>query len=331
MKALGPEELMKAIVHDAYGPPEVLRLEEIAAPVVGDDDVLVRVRAAGVHPGDYFVLTGVPHLTRLAFGLRRPRLGVRGYDLAGRVEAAGRNVRRFQTGDEVFGWTETGSLAEHVCVGDGNLVLKPASLTMEQAGAVVVSGVVALQALRDAANVRPGQRVLIIGASGGVGTFAVQIARSLGAEVTGVCSTRNVELVRSIGADHVVDYTTKDFTRSGQRYDVILDNVEAQPLSAVRRALAPAGTLVLNSGRGGRWIGPLGRWAKAGVLSLFSRQTLRPVFSRENHEDLLVLKDLIEDGAVTPVIDRTYPLSDAAQALAYVGAGHTRGKVVVTV
>ena len=173
--------------------------------------------------------------------------------------------------------------------------------------------------------------MLIIGASGGVGTFAVQIAKSLGAEVTGVCSTRNVHLVRSIGADHVVDYRTEDFTRSGQHYDVILDNVEAQPLSAVRRALAPGGTLVLNSGRGGRWLGPLGRWAKAGVRSLFTRQTLRPVLQGENQRDLLVLKELIEDGAVTPVIDRTYPLSEAAEALRYVGAGHTRGKVVVTV
>jgi NADPH:quinone reductase-like Zn-dependent oxidoreductase len=189
----------------------------------------------------------------------------------------------------------------------------------------------ALCALRNTAKVQPGQRVLIVGASGGVGTFAVQIAKSLGAEVTGVCSTRNVDLVRSLGADHVVDYTTEDFTRSGKLYDVILDNVEAQPLSAVRRALAPAGTLVLNSGRGGRWTGPLGRWAKASVLSLFTPQKLRPNVSTENQPDLLVLKELIEDGAVTPVIDRTYPLGDAAEALAYVGAGHARGKVVVTV
>jgi NADPH:quinone reductase-like Zn-dependent oxidoreductase len=223
------------------------------------------------------------------------------------------------------------SFAEYAVARANKLVPKPANVTFEQAAAVGDSAFTALDAVRDQGKVQPGHEVLINGASGGVGTFAVQIARSLGAEVTGVCSTRNVELVRSIGADHVIDYTEQDFTRSGQRYDVILDNVEAQPLSAVRRALMPTGTLVLNSGRGGRWIGPLGRWAKAGVRSLFTRQTLRPILQTETHEDLLVLKDLIEDGAVTPVIDRTYPLSDAAQALAYVGAGHTRGKVVVTV
>jgi NADPH:quinone reductase-like Zn-dependent oxidoreductase len=322
---------MKAIVHDTYGLPDVLRLEEVDTPVVGDGDVLVRVHAAAVHVGDYFILNGVPYVTRVAFGLRRPRVGVRGYDFAGRVETTGRNVQRFRPGDEVFGWTTTGSLAEYVCAGEDHLAPKPANVTMEQAGAVTVSAMAALHALRDAAKVQPGQRVLIVGASGGVGTFAVQIAKSFGAEVTGVCSTRNVDLVRSIGADHVVDYTREDFTRSGQLYDVILDNVEAQPLSATRRALAPGGILVLNSGRGGRVLGPLGRWTKAGVRSLFTRQTLRPILKTETHEDLLVLKDLIEDGAVSPVIDRTYPLGDAAEALAYVGAGHTRGKTVVTV
>jgi NADPH:quinone reductase-like Zn-dependent oxidoreductase len=322
---------MKAIVQDAYGPPEVLRLKEIDAPVVGDGDVLVRVHAAAVHPGDYFILTGVPYVMRPVFGLRRPRVGVRGFDLAGRVKTIGRNVRRFRPGDEVFGWTTTGSLAEYACAGEDNLAPKPAKVPMEQAGAITVSAMAALHAVRDAAKVQPGHRVLIVGASGGVDTFAVQIAKSYGAEVTGVCSTRNVDLVRSIGVDHVIDYTREDFTRSSQLYDVIVDNVEAQPLSATRRALAPAGTLVLNSGRGGRWIGPLGRWAKAGVRSLFARQTLRPILHGENQQDLLVLKELIEDGAVTPVVDRTYPLSDAAQALAYVGAGHTRGKVVVTV
>lgn len=322
---------MKAIVQDTYGPPDLLRLKEIETPVVGEDDVLVRVRAAAVHPGDHFIMTGMPYVLRPVYGLRRPRRGVRGFDLAGHVEAIGRNVRRFEPGDEVFGWTTTGSLAEHVCVREDNLAPKPVNVTMEQAGAVTVSAMAALRALRNTAKVQPGQRVLIVGASGGVGTFAVQIAKSLGAEVTGVCSTRNVDLVRSIGADHVVDYTTEDFTRSGKLYDVILDNVEAQPLSAVRRALAPAGTLVLNSGQGGRWIGPLGRWAKASVRSLFTPQKLRPNVSTENLQDLLVLKELIEDGAVTPVIDRTYPLSDAAEALSYVGAGHTRGKVVVTV
>jgi NADPH:quinone reductase-like Zn-dependent oxidoreductase len=322
---------VKAVVQEAYGPPELLRLTEIDTPVVGDGDVLVRVHAAAVHPGDHFILTGVPFVMRPVCGLRRPRVGVRGFDLAGQIETIGRNVRRFEPGDEVFGWATTGSLAEYVGTGEDNLAPKPAGLTMEQAGAVTVSAMAALQALRDTAKLRAGQRVLIVGASGGVGTFAVQIAKTFGAEVTGSCSSRNVELVRSIGADHVVDYTERDFTRSGQLYDVILDNVEVHPLSATRRALAPGGTLVLNSGRGGRLIGPLGRWAKAAVRSVVTRQRLRPVLQRENQQDLLVLTELIEDGAVTPVVDRTYPISDAAQALAYVGAGHTRGKVVVTV
>jgi NADPH:quinone reductase-like Zn-dependent oxidoreductase len=321
---------MKAITQDRYGAPDVLGLSEIDPPALVHGGVLVRVYAAAVHPGDVFVLNGVPYLTRPAFGLRRPRVGVRGYDLAGRVEAVGRDAGRFQPGDEVFGWTTSGSLAEYVCVDQDRLALKPANVTMAQAGAVTVSAMAALHALRDAARVQPGHRVLIVGASGGVGTFAVQIAKSLGAEVTGVCSTRNGDLIRSIGADHVVDYTREDFTRHGQTYDVILDNVEAQPLAAVRRALAPRGTLVLNSGRGGRWIGPLGRWAKAGVRSLLTRQRLRPNLQRETPQDLIVLKELIEDGAVTPVVDRTYPLSDAARALAYVGAGHARGTVVVT-
>ena len=322
---------MMAIVQRRYGGPDVLEYTQVAKPVVGDDDVLVRVHAAAVHPGDYFLMTGVPYVIRLAFGLRRPRSGVPGMDVAGRVEAIGRNVQGLDLGDEVFGWSTTGTLAEYACAPADHFAPKPANLTLEQAAAVPMSASTALQALRDIANVQPGQTVLITGASGGVGTFAVQIAKALGAEVTGVCSTRNVDLVRSLGADHVIDYTRTDFTRTGQRYDVILDNVEAQSLSAARRALTPTGTLIPNSGAGGRWFGPLGRILKARLRSLFTRQALRPFLSRENRHDLLALKALIEAGKVTPVIDRTYPLSQAAAALRYVGAGHTQGKVVVTV
>jgi NADPH:quinone reductase-like Zn-dependent oxidoreductase len=322
---------MQAIVQEEYGPPDVLQLKEIDKPAVGDHDVLVRVQAAAVHPGDYFVMTGLPYVVRLAFGVRKPKNGVPGRDVAGIVEAVGKDVTRFQPGDEVFGWCTSGVLAEYACAEQGNLAPKPANLSFEQAAAVTVSGTTALQALRDKGEVQPGRKVLIVGASGGVGTFAVQIAKSLGAEVTGVCSTRNLDMVRSIGSDHVIDYTKEDFTHSGQRYDVILDNAEAHSLSACRRALAPKGTYIPNNGAGGRWVGPLGRIAKARLLSLFSRQKLRPFLSRENLGDLLALAELIAAAKLTPVIDRTYPLSQAAEALRYVGEGHTQGKVVVTV
>jgi NADPH:quinone reductase-like Zn-dependent oxidoreductase len=322
---------MKAIVQEEYGPPDVLQLKEIDKPAGRDHDVLVRVQAAAVHPGDYFVMTGLPCVVRLAFGVRKPKSGVPGRDVAGIVEAVGKDVTRFQPGDEVFGWCTSGVLAEYACAEQGNLAPKPANLSFEQAAAVTVSGTTALQALRDNGEVQPGQKVLIVGASGGVGTFAVQIAKSLGAEVTGVCSTRNVDMVRSIGADHVIDYTKEDFTQSGQRYDVILDNAEAHSLSGCRRALAPKGTYIPNNGAGGRWVGPLGRIAKARFLSLFSRQKLHPFLSLENRADLLALAELIAAGKLTPVIDRTYPLSQAAEALRYVGEGHTQRKVVVTV
>ncbi len=322
---------MKAIVQEEYGPSDVLRLRDIDKPVIGDHDVLVRVQAAAVHPGDYFVMTGEPYMVRLVFGLRRPGNGVPGRDVAGRVETGGENVDGLEPGDEVFGWSTTGTLAEYTCAPADNFVLKPADLTMEQAATIPMSALTALQALRDIANLQPGQTVLITGASGGVGTFAVQIAKALGGEVTGVCSTPNIDLVRSLGADHVIDYTEVDFTRTGQRYDVILDSVEAQSLSAARRALAPRGTLIPNNGAGGRWVGPLRRIAKARLLSLFTRQTLRPFLSRERRDDLLVLKELVEAGKVTPAIGRTYPLSQAAAALRHVGEGHSRGKVVVTI
>jgi NADPH:quinone reductase-like Zn-dependent oxidoreductase len=322
---------MRAIVQRCYGPPEVLESAEVDRPAVGDDDVLVRVRAASVHPGDYFVMTGVPSIVRLAFGLRRPRHPIPGRDLAGVVAAVGKDVTDLQPGDEVFGWSTTGTLAEYASVPADQLVRTPANLSAGQAAAVPTSGLTALQALRDIAHVQPGQAVLITGASGGVGTFAVQIAKAFGAEVTGVCSTRNMELVRSVGADHVIDYTRTDFTRTGLRYDVVFDSVEAQSLSEVRRALTPTGTIIPNSGRGGLWVGPLGRIVKARARSLFTRQTLRPFTSVGKRKDLLDLAELLEAAHLTPVIDRTYPLSEAAEALRYVGAGHTRGKVVITV
>jgi NADPH:quinone reductase-like Zn-dependent oxidoreductase len=322
---------MRAAVQHRYGPPSVLEPSEIGRPVPGRGDVLVQVGAASVHPGDYFVTTGEPYLVRLVFGLRRPRHGIPGRDLAGVVAAVGEDVTALRPGDEVFGWSTAGTLAEYARVPADNLVSVPANLSVAAASTVPTSAMTALQALRRIANVRPGQTVLVTGASGGVGTFAVQIAKAFGAEVTGVCSTRNLELVRSLGADHVVDYTRTDFTRTGKRYDVILDNVEAEPLAAVRRALTPTGTLIPNSGRGGRWLGPIGRIVKARVLSGFTRQHLRPFTSVEKRQDLLTLADLLATGQVTPVIDRTYLLDEAADALRYVGAGHTRGKVVVTV
>src|SRR5262245_25724280 len=270
---------MMAVVQRRYGPPEALEYIDVGRPAVGDGDVLVGVRAASIHLGDYYVMTGVPSIVRLAFGLRRPRHPIPGRDLAGVVEAVGAAVTDLQPGDEVFGWSTTGTLAQYACVPADQLMRKPDRLTMAQAAAVPTSGITALQALRDIAHVQPGQTVLVMGASGGVGTFAVQIAKALGAEVTGVCSTRNVDLVRSLGAAHVVDYTRTEFTQAGWRYDVILDNVEAQPLQAVRSAMAPTGTLIPNSGRGGRWVGPLGRFVKARVRSLVSRQTLKPFTS----------------------------------------------------
>jgi NADPH:quinone reductase-like Zn-dependent oxidoreductase len=331
--AAGPTKpaTMRAALQRRYGPPSVIESAEIATPVPGRGDVLVRVRAAALHVGDYFVVTGKPYMLRLVFGLRRPRQGIPGRDLAGVVAAVGEDVTALRPGDEVFGWSIAGTLAEYACVPANHLAPVPAAASVVDAAAVPTSALTALQALRRVANVQPGQSVLITGASGGVGSFAVQIAKASGAEVTAVCSTGNVELVRSLGADHVIDYTTSDFTRAEKRYDVILDNVESQPLAAVRRALTPTGILIPNSGRGGRFIGPLGRILKARVLSAFTRQHLRPFVSLEKHEDLLILAEMLTTGQITPTIDRTYPLGEAADALRYVAAGHTRGKVVITI
>lgn len=323
---------MKAIVQDSYGSADVLRLQEIDEPEIGDDDLLVRVHAAGVDPGVWHMMTGLPYLMRImGFGFRAPKARVCGTDFAGRVEVVGKNVTQFQTGDEVFGTCE-GAFAEYACVKKDEVALKPANFTFAQAAAVPSSALTALQGLRDQGEVQAGQKVLIIGAAGGVGTFAVQLAKAFGAEVTGVCSTTKVELVRSIGADHVIDYTRDDFAQMGQRYDVILDTAGNRPLSHLRRGLTPRGTLVIVGGEeGGRWLGGTDRQIRALVLSPFVRHRLRSFIATSRTEDLQLLSELIEAGKVTPVIDRTYALSEAPEAIRHLEEGHARGKAVITV
>jgi NADPH:quinone reductase-like Zn-dependent oxidoreductase len=323
---------MKAIVQDTYGSTDVLELRDIDKPQIADDEVLVRVHAAGVDRGVWHAMTGLPYPIRLAgYGLRAPKTPVPGMDMAGVVEAVGNDVTRFQPGDEVFGIGK-GAFAEYARAPENKLAPKPANLTFEQAAVVAISGLPALQGLRDHGRVEPGQKVLIIGASGGVGTYAVQLAKAFGAEVTGVCSTTKVDMVRSLGADHVIDYTRDDFAEGEQRYDVILDIGGNPSLSRLRRALAPKGTLVIVGGEtDGRWLGGTDRQIRALMLSPFLGQKLGTFISKENHEDMLVLKELIEAGKITPVIDRTYPLSEAPQAIRYLEQGHARGKVVITV
>ena len=326
------ESAMQAVVQDTYGSADVLRLAQIPQPKIADNEVLVRVRAAGVHIGDEHSMTGQPYLMRvMGFGLRAPKARVRGTDVAGVVEAVGTNVTRFHAGDQVFG-TCAGAFAEYATAREDKLAAKPANLTFEQAAAVPTSACTALQALRDAGGIESGQQVLIIGASGGVGMFAVQIAKALGAEVTGVCSTAKADLVRSIGADHVIDYTREDFTRSRQRYDLILDMGGNRSLAQLRRALTPAGTLVLVGGEGGGRLigGATGRSMRALVLSPFVSQRLRMIFARAKAEDLQLLKELIEAGKVTPIIDRTYPLSGVPEAIRDLHSGRARGKFVIT-
>lgn len=323
---------MKAIVHDSYGPADTAGLKDIARPQAGDAEVLVRVLAAGVDRGVWHLMTGLPYPVRLAgYGLRAPRTAVPGMDLAGVVEAAAPDVTRFQPGDAVFG-IGTGAFAEYARAREGKLAAKPANLTFEQAAAVPTSGLAALQGLRDHGRIQPGQQVLVIGASGGVGTFAVQLARAFGAEVTGVCSTAKADLVRSLGASHVIDYTRGDFAAAGQRYDLILDTGGNSPLPRLRRALAPAGTLVIVGGEaGGRWLGGTGRQLRALLLSPFTGQKLTAFITAEKHQDLELLKDLIEAGKLIPAIDRTYPLSQAPDAIRYLQDGRARGKLVVTI
>jgi NADPH:quinone reductase-like Zn-dependent oxidoreductase len=322
---------MKAIVQDVYGSPDVLQLREIEKPAIGGDEVLVRVSAAGVDQGVWHLMAGRPYLVRVAgVGLRAPKNPIRGLDVAGVAEAVGEQVTRLRPGDEVFGVCR-GSFAEYACAPAHRLVLKPANISSVQAAAVPVSGCTALQAVRDRAKVQSGQRVLVIGAGGGVGTFAVQLAKLFGAAVTGVCSTSKVELVRSIGADRVVDYTREDFA-GGDRYDAILDTAGNRSLSRLRRALTPNGTLVIVGGEGGgRWLGGFDRQLRAQVLSVFGHHKMGTWISTQPRGDLEALRELLEAGKVTPVVDRTFPLSEVADAIRYLRDGRARGKVVIAV
>lgn len=323
---------MKAIVQEVYGSADVLELRDVDEPAVGDGDVLVRVNAAGVDPGVWHLMTGLPYLIRMmGVGFRAPRSRTPGMAVAGRVEAVGKNVVRFKPGDEVFG-TCNGSFAEYACARENKLAMKPTNLTFEQAAAVPISAVTALHALRDKGRVAPGQRVLIIGAGGGVGTFAVQLAKAYGAEVTGVCSTAKQDLVRSIGADHTIDYTREDLGDGTRTFDLVLSIAGQRSLSQLRRVLTPRGTLVIIGGEGGgRWFGGLGRQLGALLLSPFVRQNLRSLISIERQEDLQFLKEHIEAGKLKPTIDRAYPLREAPQAIRYLEQGRARGKIVVAV
>lgn len=325
-------DTMKAIVHDSYGEADVLELRDIQKPSVGDDDVLVSVHAAGVDAGVWHLMTGLPYAVRLAgYGIWAPKDPVRGMDLAGRVEAVGCNVSRFQVGDEVFG-TADGSYAQFATTSEDKLALKPTNLSFEQAASVPTSAFTALEAVRDKGEVTAGQHVLVVGASGGVGIFAVQIAKALGAEVTGVASGTKLDTVRSVGADHVIDYRVEDFTELDQRYDVIIDTGGLRTISALRRALTPTGTLVIVGGEGGnKWTGGAGRGLRAIALSPFVKQNLRNFIAGNKTEDLLTLKALIEAGDITPIVDKTFPLSEAPDAIRYMTDGRAVGKLVITV
>ena len=323
---------MKAIVQARYGPPDSLRFEDIDRPEVGANDVLIRVHAAALNPADWHIVRGDPYVARLmGIGLTKPKVPVAGSDAAGVVEAVGANVQGLRPGDEVFGFVR-GAFAEYACAAQDKVVPKPASLTFEQAAALPIAATTALRGIRDVGAVKPGQRVLVNGASGGVGSFAVQIAAALGADVTGVCSTGNVELVRSLGASHVIDYTTQDFTGADIKYDVILDNVSNLPLTRLRGALTKKGTLVLNGGGSpGHVFGPIGTILKAVVVNLFVSQRLRPLPSKTDRQELLDVTALVEDGKLTAVVDRTYPLAETAEGVRHTEHGHTRGKAIVTV
>jgi NADPH:quinone reductase-like Zn-dependent oxidoreductase len=323
---------MKAIVQDKYGSADVLELREVEKPHPGDDELLIRVHAAGVDPGVWHLMTGRPYLVRvMGFGVRKPKIRTRGVDAAGTVEAAGRNVTKLKQGDQVYG-TCDGSFAEYACAKAERFAPKPANLTFEQAAAMPISGLTAFNGLCGAGKLEAGQKVLIIGAAGGVGTCAVQLAKAFGGSVTGVCSTSKVDLVRALGAEEVIDYTREDFTDGTRRFDLILDTAGRRPLSRLRRALTPQGTLVIVGGEGGdRWLGGFQRQIFAPLRSLFTEQKLIGLMSKETQQGLLTLKDLIEAGKLTPVIGGTYPLSEAAQAIRYLEQGHARGKVVLTI
>ena len=324
---------MKAIVYEKYGSPDVLELRDIDKPVVKDNEVLVRIHAAAVNPFDWRLMRADPRLIRLVKGLRKPRRAViAGADMAGVVEGAGTDVTRLRAGDEVYAEIDSsGCFAEYVCVAEGLVGRKPGNLTFEQAAAVPMAGITALQAVRNVGKVQPGQKVIVNGAGGGIGTFAVQIAKALGAEVTGVCSPAKVDLVRSIGADHVIDYTLGDFTRGAERYDLLVDMVGNRSLSEFRRVLTRKGTFAMVGGGGGRLLGPAAQIIRGVLTSPFVSQRLAPVSGRPSGDDLDYLKDLIEAGKVVPVIDRTFPLAEAADAIRYQEEGHACGKVVITV
>jgi NADPH:quinone reductase-like Zn-dependent oxidoreductase len=322
---------MKAFVYTKYGSPDVLKFEEVQKPVPKEDEVLIKIHAAAITAGDVIVLKGEPFVTRFATGLREPKNTIPGKEMSGRIEAVGRNVTQFQPGDEVFGDLSVaswGAFAEYVSVPEHAIALKPANLTFEQAAAVPESAVVALQGLRDKGQIQPGQKVLINGASGGVGSFAVQIAKAFGAEVTAVCSTKNSEMARSIGADHVIDYTKEDFTQNGQHYDLILAANGYHPISDYRRALSPEGIYVAT---GGTMTQSLQATMMGPFISMTGSKTMGGMMVKPNQNDLVFIKDLIEAGKVTPVIDRSYPLSEVAEAFRYIGTGHAQGKVVITI
>ncbi|GAB3008650.1 NAD(P)-dependent alcohol dehydrogenase [Saccharothrix stipae] len=322
---------MKAIVQDRYGDPGVLEFRELDRPEPGERQVLVRVRAAGVNIADWFISTGTPYVLRLAgFGLRTPKRTTPGTDVAGVVEAVGGAVTRFKPGDEVFGEGRA-TFAEYACADEDRLAAKPAGMTFEEAAGLPLAGITAVQMLRDAARLTAGQRLLINGSSGGIGTYAVQIAKATGAEVTAVCGPTNVDLVRELGADHVVDYSQEDFTRTTERYDAILDHVMNHPFAALLRLLTPTGVLMPNSGNGGRWLGGGRHRLKAEVIRPFTRRRMAPLLARTTRADLEELARLAESGQLRTVVGHTYPLSDAARAVEHVAAGHARGKVVVTV
>jgi len=321
---------MKAAVYIRYGPPDVVQITDVQKPVPTDNQVLLRVRAASVNPLDWHFMRGTPYFLRLMTGLRKPKLTRLGVDVAGQIEAVGRSVTQFKPGDEVFGSCR-GAFAEYACASESALAMKPENVTFEQAASVCVAALTALQSLRDKGQIQPRQRVLINGAAGGVGTFAVQIAKWFGADVTGVCSTRNVDMVRSIGADRIIDYTQEDFTKGGQRYDLILDCIGNHSLSAFRRLLNPKGIYIAAGGPSTPWmIGPLACAITAAVWSRFASKKLLMVLMRRSQEDLTIMHELMKTGKVTPVIDKHYRLSEVADAIGYLEEGHARGKVVIT-
>jgi NADPH:quinone reductase-like Zn-dependent oxidoreductase len=321
---------MKAIIHEAFGAPsEVLKLDDVEVPTIGPDEVLVQVRATAVAKGDWLIAQGLPYIARPSYGIRTPKVRVAGLEFAGVVDAVGSNVTRFVPGNEVVGWGSE-ALAEYAAIAQDQLAPKPAAIGFEQAAAIPVSGFAALQAVRDQADVGEGDRVLVIGASGGVGSFAVQIAKALGAEVTGVAGPRNLDLVRRLGADHVIDYTMEEIGDGGRRFDAIIDIAGNRPLSELRRALEPKGTLVIVGGSGGRATMGFGRTVRAALLSPFVGQRLRALISKPNLADLETLTQFVESGKLAPQVDATYPLAEAAAAIDLVGAGRSRGKTVVT-